>query len=93
MGHCIVVYDISDDRTRTKVADICLDYGLDRIQYSAFEGELVRTHQEELMLRLQEQLGKHSGNIQLYPLCERDWQQRTVVDRRAEGGASDGPGE
>jgi CRISPR-associated protein Cas2 len=91
MGHCIVVYDISHDRTRTKVSEICLDYGLDRIQYSAFEGELVRTHQEELMLRLEEQLGKRSGNIQLYPICERDWAQRTVVDQRGEGGTSDEP--
>jgi len=88
-----VVYDISHDRTRTKVAEICLDYGLDRIQYSAFEGELVRTHQEELMLRLEKQLGKRSGNIQLYPICARDWAQRTVVDQRGEGGTSNGPDE
>lgn len=90
MGHCIVVYDISHDRTRTKVADICLDYGLDRIQYSAFEGELVRTHQEELMLRLEKQLGKRAGNIQLYPICERDWERRTVIDQGGNGDTGDG---
>ena len=41
--HCLVVYDISDDKLRTKVADILMDYGLDRIQYSAFAGKLART--------------------------------------------------
>ena len=81
MGHCLVVYDISHDRTRTKVADICLDYGLDRIQYSAFMGKLVRTHQEELMLKVKRQLGTHAGNIQLYPICEKDWKRRQVIAR------------
>ena len=82
MGHCLVVYDISHDRTRTKIADICLDYGLDRIQYSAFLGILVRTCQEELMLKLKRQLGKRPGNIQLYTICEKDWTQRQVVEQK-----------
>lgn len=80
MGHCLVVYDTSHDRTRTKVADTCLDYGLDRIQYSAFLGILSRTHQEEVMLKLAELLGERQGNIQLFPLCAKDWQARQVLE-------------
>lgn len=76
---CLVVYDISDDARRTKVADVCLDYGLDRIQYSAFLGDLAVTHQEELMLKLNKVLGKKEGNIQLFPLCARDWAGRKVI--------------
>jgi len=34
----LLIYDMPDDKLRAKVADICLDYGLDRIQYSAFLG-------------------------------------------------------
>jgi CRISPR-associated protein Cas2 len=89
MGHCLVVYDIVHDRTRTKIADICLDYGLDRIQYSAFVGKLVRTHQEELMCKLKRQLGKKAGNIQLYPICQKDWAERRVIDV-AKGEDADG---
>lgn len=84
MGHCLVVYDIPHDRTRSRVADLCLDYGLDRIQYSAFLGTLTRTHQEELMLRLKRLLGKREGNIQLFPLCQKDWQARQVIENREE---------
>ncbi|MCR4407420.1 MAG: CRISPR-associated endonuclease Cas2 [Anaerolineae bacterium] len=76
---CLIVYDIPDDRIRTKVADICLDYGLDRIQYSAFLGDLARTHQEELMKKLGKQLGRHEGNIQLFPICEKDWANRKTI--------------
>ncbi|RMF86962.1 MAG: CRISPR-associated endonuclease Cas2, partial [Nitrospinota bacterium] len=26
---CLLIYDIPDDRIRTKIADFCLDYGLE----------------------------------------------------------------
>ena len=87
MGHCLVVYDISHDRTRGKVADICLDYGLDRMQYSAFLGSLTRTHQEELMLKIGRQLGKREGNVQLFAICAKDWAQRQSIENE---GMTDG---
>ena len=80
--HCLIVYDIPDDKKRGKIADACLDYGLDRIQFSAFVGELVPTHQEELFLKIQKILGKKPGNVQLFPLCARDWAARKVIDRK-----------
>ncbi len=76
---CVVVYDISDDNKRGKVADVCQDYGLDRIQFSAFMGDLAATHQEELMLRIARVLGKLPGNVQLFPICEKDWMARRVI--------------
>ena len=80
---CLVVYDISNDRVRSKVADACLDYGLDRIQFSAFLGDLVRTHQEELLLRIKKHLGRQAGNVQLFPICEKDWPMRLVIQQKA----------
>lgn len=79
---CVVVYDISDDNKRNKIADVCQDYGLDRIQYSAFLGDLAPTYQEELMLKLQAVLGKLPGNIQLFPICEKDWRARRIIDQK-----------
>lgn len=73
---CLLIYDIPDDRARTKVADACLDYGLDRIQYSAFHGRLTRNLQEELFRKLTRLLGKKPGNIQLIPVCRTDWSAR-----------------
>ena len=80
MPRCLLVYDISHDRTRTRVANLCLDYGLDRIQYSAFMGVLSRNHQEELMLSIRRVLRRRGGNVQLYPLCQKDWAERHVLD-------------
>lgn len=76
---CLVVYDIPDDRIRTRVADCCLDYGLVRVQYSAFWGRLSGTHRSELMLRIKRLLGRKAGRVHLFVICDKDWQQRLEV--------------
>jgi len=77
---CLLIYDIPDDGKRTKIADICLDYGLDRIQFSAFLGELQQNLQQELMLKIKKTLGKRPGKVHLFPLCADDWKkQRTIL--------------
>jgi len=75
----LLIYDIPNDRARGKVADLCLDYGLERVQYSAFMGDLRRTHQEELVMQVKKKLGKQAGDIRLMPICEKDWAARLEV--------------
>ena len=70
---CLLIYDIPDDGKRTKIADACLDYGLDRVQYSAFAGDISRNYQEELFQKAMAILGKRPGSILLIPICGRDW--------------------
>ncbi len=72
MGYVLLIYDIPDDKIRHKVSERCKDYGLDRIQYSAFAGDLDRNRREELLMRLKKTLGKKEGNIRLQPVCSRD---------------------
>lgn len=80
MQWLILMYDIVEDRTRTKVADACLDYGLDRVQYSVFAGQLSRNHQEELMLWIDELMLEATGNIKLIPIAQREWENLLEVD-------------
>ena len=79
---CLLIYDIAHDGARTKVADACLDYGLERIQYSAFLGELSRVHQRELLLQIKRRVGKHEANVQLFPLDEKSWESRRVIEQK-----------
>jgi CRISPR-associated protein Cas2 len=80
MQRVILVYDVVDDRARTKVADACLDYGLDRVQYSVFTGKLSRNHQEELMLCIELLLLETCANVKLIPISEDDWRKMLEVD-------------
>ena len=72
-----VIYDIVKDRIRKKIADICLDYGLERIQYSAFLGNINTTRRRALEEKLAAQLGKTEGKSR----SQREIQiQRGLVD-------------
>ncbi|HET9921455.1 MAG TPA: CRISPR-associated endonuclease Cas2 [Ktedonobacteraceae bacterium] len=77
----LLIYDITDDNVRTKVADACLDYGLERIQYSAFAGTLSKVHQRELILKIIRRIGKHSASVQLFPLDEKSWTNRHIIEQ------------
>ncbi len=81
--NCLLIYDIPDNRIRAKVADMCMDYGMNRIQYSAFVGDLQRTHQQELVKRAVARLGKKPGKVYLYCIGQNEWQQRLEHVREA----------
>ncbi|MBV6434541.1 MAG: CRISPR-associated endoribonuclease Cas2 [Bryobacteraceae bacterium] len=68
----VLVYDIEDGRIRARVSEICLDYGLERIQFSAFFGKLNRNRRQELALRLAGQIGAESARVRIFPICEQD---------------------
>jgi len=78
--YTLIVYDITSNRIRKRIADACLDYGMQRIQKSAFLGDMNRNRQDELMVRLSKELGDKKGNIQLFPLCHADLSQRKQLD-------------
>jgi len=76
---CLVIYDIPDDGLRAKIADICLDYGLERIQYSAFFGEMSHNRQGEILQKIRRRIGRKEANVQLFPVCEKDLALRKQV--------------
>jgi CRISPR-associated protein Cas2 len=83
---CLLIYDIPDDRVRQRIADACLDYGLQRIQYSAFSGDLSRTYQRALFTEIRRRLGGRDGNVQFFPLDEGSWQGRRVIAKGGDRG-------
>ena len=76
---CLLIYDIPDDKLRAKVADICLDYGLQRIQYSSFLGEMSHNRRGEILQKLRRQVAKTQANIQLFAICEKDLALRKEI--------------
>lgn len=77
----VLVYDIEDDRLRTRVSEICLDYGLERIQFSAFFGKLNRNRRQELALRLAREIEDASARIRMFPICEDDLKEMWSLEQ------------
>src|SRR4051812_965524 len=83
MPATLLIYDIEHDGLRAKVANVCLNYGLQRIQYSAFAGRLSRTRAEELVLKVRKLAGSRRVDLRLFPICDKDLQQALVVKQEA----------
>ncbi|HXG19984.1 MAG TPA: CRISPR-associated endonuclease Cas2 [Methylomirabilota bacterium] len=81
--YLVVLYDIQIDRLRTKISEACLDYGLERIQFSAFRGKLTRNKREELFLRLTTILEDTPGKILVQPICEKDFKAARSVENES----------
>ena len=77
----VLIYDIENDRLRTRIADVCLNYGLERIQFSAFFGKLNRNRRQELALKVQNELGDESGRVRIIPVCEQDLKDMWMVEQ------------
>jgi len=82
----LVIYDIVDDRIRTRISEKCKDYGLERIQFSAFSGELSRNRREELFVKLRKILGDNEGKVRIYVIGGSDLSKMLEIEVR---GSSD----
>lgn len=77
----LLIYDITEDRLRTKVSEMCKDYGLVRVQYSAFFGELSRNLRGELSRRLKELLkNSERSSVIMFPLSEESLDRIIQID-------------
>lgn len=68
--HHLLIYDITEDKIRNRVAETCKDYGLVRVQYSSFYGRLPRTRLRDLERAMVRLLRQGQGNVIIVPVCE-----------------------
>jgi len=77
----LVLYDVENDRIRDKLASLCMDYGLDRIQFSAFLGKINRNRRQELSLRIQDLIGNQSARVRVIPILEDAMKEMWTLDQ------------
>ena len=63
----VVSYDIEDDKSRTRLSKLLLDYG-DRVQFSVFQVEAEREEMSNLIRKCAAHIG-NSDSIRIYPIC------------------------
>lgn len=64
----LIVYDISNDRRRTKLHNVLLDYGTP-VQYSVFECHLEDKHLSKMKKAVARVVRKRKDNVRYYYLC------------------------
>jgi len=77
--HTLIIYDITDNKIRDRIATACKEAGLTRIQKSAFLGILNSQQRKNLKNRLKRILGRNKGNIQIFIICNADMKLREII--------------
>lgn len=68
-----IIYDIVDNKTRTKIAKACKNKGLYRVQKSAFLGKLNKNQIDELRTISEDIISPEIDSVYIFPMCEGDF--------------------
>ena len=70
-----VIYDIQEDKARTKVAKACKEAGLYRVQKSVFVGTIQRNRLDELSMRTEDLINMEEDRVYIFPMCGPDFKK------------------
>ncbi len=74
-----VLYDIENDRARTKAAKRCKLAGLYRVQFSCFLGTLTPAQKDTLQLQLAELIAEERDKVYVFPMNKSELQQTVLL--------------
>lgn len=74
-----IIYDIVENKTRTRVAKECKKYGLVRVQKSVFLGKMRSSRFDELGEKCLDLIDKDSDSVYIFPFCQEDFRKIRVL--------------
>jgi CRISPR-associated protein Cas2 len=74
-----VLYDIKKDRSRTKVAKLCKQAGLYRVQFSVFLGTLDAHQKDTLRLQIEDYIDEAVDSVYIFPMNKTELQQTELL--------------
>ena len=74
-----VIYDIVEDKPRARIAKLCKEAGLYRVQKSVFLGTLERNRLDELQMQIEEWMEEETDSVYLFPMCSPDFKKVVLM--------------
>lgn len=74
-----VLYDIEQDRARNRVAKICKQAGLYRVQYSCFLGTLDEHALDTLELQLAAEINTDADKVYIFPMSRSELKSTVLL--------------
>ena len=74
-----VIYDISEDKSRSKVSRFCLDYGLYRVQKSVFLGDLNGNERDSIALQCEEVIDLDTDSVYIFPMDDKSFKKVKLI--------------
>jgi CRISPR-associated protein Cas2 len=73
------MYDIKNDKARTKIAKACEQSGLNRVQYSVFLGTIEKNEKDTLEIILEELMDKNTDSVYIFPMSKDELKQTVLL--------------
>lgn len=74
-----LIYDISENKIRSKIASKCKNYGFFRVQKSSFMGELSKNKMEMLALEIKDLNLGEDDCVFIIPSCKSCFSDKEVM--------------
>lgn len=76
-----VMYDIEIDKSRTKVAKLCKQAGLYRVQFSVFLGTIDVNQKDTLQLQIEQLIDEESDSVYIFPMSKTELQATVLLGK------------
>lgn len=70
-----IIYDIAEDKPRSRIAKLCKEAGLYRVQKSVFLGSINRNRLDELRIQIGQWMEESTDSVYIFPMCEPDFKK------------------
>ena len=74
-----VLYDIKEDRSRTKVAKYCKQAGMYRVQYSVFLGTIDENDRDTLQMQIEDLINEDTDSVYIFPMNKSELSQTVLL--------------
>lgn len=74
-----LIYDITENKARNKVAKTAQKKGLYRVQKSVFLGTINKNKFDELKIECEDLIDEETDSVYLFPLCEKDFKAVVTI--------------
>ncbi len=76
---CWVMYDIKNDKARSRVSKTCEQIGLNRVQYSVFLGTLEQSEVDTLQIQIEEYIDPEKDSVYIFPMSKDELRQTVLL--------------
>ncbi len=76
-----VMYDIEIDKSRTKVAKLCKQAGLYRVQFSVFLGTIDANQKDTLQLQIEQMINEETDSVYIFPMSKTELQATVLLGK------------
>ncbi len=76
---CWVMYDIKNDKIRSKISKYCVQAGLNRVQFSVFLGKMEPNQKDTLTLQCRQLFNSETDSIYIFPMSKDELKDTVLL--------------